>query len=193
MATDAQLAANRANAARSTGPRTDKGKERASRNALKHGNRARHHASFTVALLGDEKEVDFVALREKYISVCQPADEIECFLVARMALAVWRLKRLALLETRIVSAHRGAAIRNANLSQSLAALRCLLLPAGTGADPEAAPQPAAVPDDAIADAYIRDSERGNAITKLARYQHALERSYYLALHEFRLCRSKTPA
>jgi len=27
-------------------------------------------------------------------------------------------------------------------------------------------------------AYIRDSERGNTITNLARYQNTLERSYY---------------
>jgi hypothetical protein len=37
MATEAQTAANRRNAARSTGPRTQEGKEASSRNSLKHG------------------------------------------------------------------------------------------------------------------------------------------------------------
>jgi hypothetical protein len=37
MATERQLAANRANARNSTGPRSASGKKRASRNALKHG------------------------------------------------------------------------------------------------------------------------------------------------------------
>lgn len=37
MATDRQIAANRANAQRSTGPRTALGKMKSSRNALRHG------------------------------------------------------------------------------------------------------------------------------------------------------------
>ena len=37
MASDAQIAATRRNALRSTGPRTQAGKQRASRNALRHG------------------------------------------------------------------------------------------------------------------------------------------------------------
>jgi hypothetical protein len=37
MASERQIAANRANARKSTGPRSDSGKTRASRNALKHG------------------------------------------------------------------------------------------------------------------------------------------------------------
>jgi len=189
MASAAQIAANRANAARSTGPRTAQGKDRVSRNGLKHGNRARKHGAFSVALLSDESQADFIALRETYLNLCQPANEIQYFLVARMALAAWRLKRLALLETRIVSAHHSAAIRDTNLTQSLTALRGLLLKTRSGTDPELDPdtepdpQPAPVVDDPIAEAYIRDSERGNTITKLARYQNTLERSYYLALHE----------
>jgi hypothetical protein len=37
MASDAQIAANRANAMRSTGPRTAAGKQKSSRNAYRHG------------------------------------------------------------------------------------------------------------------------------------------------------------
>ena len=37
MTTSARAAANRANAKRSTGPRTSEGKTRAARNALRHG------------------------------------------------------------------------------------------------------------------------------------------------------------
>jgi hypothetical protein len=37
MASEKQIAANRRNAQRSTGPKTEAGKERASRNALCHG------------------------------------------------------------------------------------------------------------------------------------------------------------
>lgn len=181
MASDAQIAANRANAARSTGPRTAQGKARASRNGLKHGNRAGKHSAFAVALLSDESQADFATLRDTYLNLCQPANEIQSFLVARMALAAWRLKRLALLETRIVSAHQSTALCNTTLSQSLTALSGLLRNEEAASDSEPDAEP---PDhDSVAAAYIRDSERGNAITKLARYQNMLERSYYLALHE----------
>jgi hypothetical protein len=37
MATERQIAANRANAKRSTGPKTNEGREASSRNALRHG------------------------------------------------------------------------------------------------------------------------------------------------------------
>jgi hypothetical protein len=193
MASAAQIAANRANAARSTGPRTAQGKDRVSRNGLKHGNRARKHGAFAVTLLADENQADFIALRETYLTLCQPANEIQYFLVARMALAAWRLKRLALLETRIVSAHQSAAARDTNLAQSLTDLRGLLLKDGHDSEPdtEPDPQPAPLAEDPVADAYIRDSERGNTITKLARYQNTLERSYYLALHELEYRPSKS--
>src|SRR5262249_7339383 len=41
MASEAQMAANRANAQKSTGPRTEEGKARSSMNGLKHGMRAK--------------------------------------------------------------------------------------------------------------------------------------------------------
>ena len=48
MATAAQIAANRRNALKSTGPRTGAGKAASSRNALRHGLRAR-----TAVVLGE--------------------------------------------------------------------------------------------------------------------------------------------
>ena len=42
MPSDAQIEANRRNARNSTGPRTEAGKERSRRNALRHGLAAEH-------------------------------------------------------------------------------------------------------------------------------------------------------
>ena len=122
MASQAQIAANRANAVRSTGPRTVQGKARVARNGLKHG-------AFSVALLPDESKADFLALRQTYLSLCQPANEIQSFLVARLTLAAWRLERLASLEVRVVSAHHDAAMHNQDFVRGIAdALRAALLP-----------------------------------------------------------------
>ena len=48
------------------------------------------------------------------------------------------------------------------------------------------------PRDNIALGYIRDSQHGNTIFKFARYQTALERSYYRAVHEFERLRCASP-
>jgi hypothetical protein len=60
MATEKQIAANRANAKRSTGPKTAAGRARSSRNAYRHGlslelplnDPARPHDAMMQALLG---------------------------------------------------------------------------------------------------------------------------------------------
>src|SRR5579863_4918418 len=79
MATPAQIAANRANAQHSTGPRTDEGKLRASQNALRHGLCA------GAPLMNDEKGEDshqlLAALREEH----QPVGPTEEILVYKMA------------------------------------------------------------------------------------------------------------
>lgn len=45
--------------------------------------------------------------------------------------------------------------------------------------------------DPLATAYIRDSQNGGTISKLAGYQLSLERSYYLALRHFERLRANS--
>src|SRR5271157_537283 len=73
-----QLAANRANADRSTGPTTPEGKLRSSQNARKHGFTA---TSFAVVRLEDLNEV--AALREDLIETYHPVNSQELFALAR--------------------------------------------------------------------------------------------------------------
>lgn len=79
MATPAQIAANRANAERSTGPRTDEGKARTRQNALRHG------LCSSIPLMSDELDEDvqqlLAALREEH----QPVGATEELLVYKMA------------------------------------------------------------------------------------------------------------
>jgi hypothetical protein len=90
---DNQLAANRANAAQSTGPRSPEGKARSAQNARKHGFTA---STFTVVRL---EELDEVAhLRDDAIAFYQPLNSQELYAVERIALAQQSMLRAARLE-----------------------------------------------------------------------------------------------
>jgi hypothetical protein len=94
-----RLAANRANAARSTGPRTSGGKSRSARNALKHGFAT---ANFTV--IKAEEIAELANIRADLIHVHQPVNSQELFALERMALAQLSILRAARLETGFLTA-----------------------------------------------------------------------------------------
>ena len=86
-----QLAANRKNAQKSTGPKTPEGKRRSSRNALKHGLLAQE----VVILEGDgaETQEEFDAFLIDLCEELQPQGVVEEILVERIATCYWRLRR----------------------------------------------------------------------------------------------------
>jgi len=87
MASVAQIQANRLNAQKSTGPRTPAGKERASRNALKHGLLARE------AVIQGENPEEFERYREWMLEDLAPAGAVETMLAERVVGLSWRLRR----------------------------------------------------------------------------------------------------
>ena len=89
-----QLAANRANAGKSTGPRTSQGKARAAQNARKHSFTA---STFPVVRLEDLQEVEH--LRADLLAVYQPVNFQELFAIERIALTQQAILRAARLET----------------------------------------------------------------------------------------------
>ena len=93
-----KMAANRANAQHSTGPRTPEGKARSRLNSIKHGLLAIEAVNRT--LDGDAARAQFDALVDRLEEHFQPADPIEEFLVENIAIARWRQKRLMRFETR---------------------------------------------------------------------------------------------
>src|SRR5262245_14826436 len=88
-----QLAANRANAAKSTGPRPPEGKPRASLNARKHG-----LLSATVSILRLESRGELDNLKADAVARYRPLDSQELFAVERIAVCQlmmirgWRLE-----------------------------------------------------------------------------------------------------
>ncbi len=87
MATEARVAANRANAQKSTGPRTPEGKETASQNALKHGLFARE------GVIRGEDQDEFEIHRERLLAQLNPVGPLEEILADRIVDLSWRLKR----------------------------------------------------------------------------------------------------
>jgi len=97
MATEKQIAANRANAARSTGPITIAGKKRASLNALRHGITAQ------VCLMPEEDRTAFNQFCAELVTSLAPANPVERQLAQSFAEDNWRLNRARAIENNILA------------------------------------------------------------------------------------------
>ena len=88
-----QLAANRANARRSTGPITEEGKQRSRCNAVRHG----LTAETVIGALEDAE--DYKAFEASVTADYDPQSAVERELVLRLASLLWRLRRATTMET----------------------------------------------------------------------------------------------
>ncbi len=93
MATEKQIAANRRNAQRSTGPATPAGKLITRLNSLKHGLAAR------LNVLPFESQADYDHLEQSLLAELQPQNLAHVLLVKRFAQKQWLIQRLANTET----------------------------------------------------------------------------------------------
>ncbi len=107
---DKQIAANRKNAAKSTGPVTDAGKQIASRNALKHGLLARE--VIITDGEGAEDTAEFEALLADFQAHYDPQGPMEAILVEKIAVAHWRLRRAHRHETGLIRSNLDELTRN---------------------------------------------------------------------------------
>ena len=92
MATPAQLAANRANAQRSTGPRSVEGKSASRFNALKHG------ADALSPVIPGEDPAEYAELVSEYLHRFAPETPDERYHVQTMIDSDWQKRRLDRLE-----------------------------------------------------------------------------------------------
>ncbi len=100
MATPKQIAANRRNAKRSTGPKTPQGKQLSSKNACKTGAYSKH------SLLQDEDPAELGRLRNEYYRDWKPASQTERHLVERLITLSWRMARCLRAETGMIASLR---------------------------------------------------------------------------------------
>ncbi len=144
----------RINGAKSRGPVTPEGKSRSSRNALRHG----LTAAFT--LLVSESQPDFELFLDAYIHRYQPADAVEMDLVQSMAIARWRLRRMANLEASLLE--NEVLLTTAEINDQL-----------NGIDD----------GNRLAYAFEKLAREGRSLALLSRYETALNRQFERALKQ----------
>ena len=94
-----QVAANRRNAKKNTGPKTEAGKKTVSRNALKHGLRAAN------GLLPDEDPQEHAEFFTAVLAEYRPDGQVQFHLVECLAWDLWRLRRIPGIEAGLLTWH----------------------------------------------------------------------------------------
>lgn len=192
------MIANRANALKSTGPRTLEGKVVSSQNAIRHGLLSRS------VLLIDEDAGELVELRTALEEQLHPEGILESIVVDRIVSAIWRLRRLGRVEAGLFDigyfeevskrARKTASRYEKTTGVFLAPLDLGPLAGETTiTDPskrEAAERQAVRADSMklsegtlLACSFRQDSAEIEAFGKLSRYEVTIERGMYRALHE----------
>ena len=168
-----QRAANKANARRSTGPRTASGKARSGLNAVQHGLQGRFR------LIAGEDPGQFGEFRNRLHGQLTPDGAMEEELAERVISAFWRLRRIGRMESEMIDKILEDAVRDKNDH----VYRSTQIPVdaifGT---------PLASPEwdlnaITVGEAVMRQMPNGDVIGNLHRYEAHLERGLYKALHE----------
>jgi hypothetical protein len=161
MATEAQTSANRANAQKSTGPRTPEGREKASQNALTHGLLAKE------AVVAGEDFDQFDLYREQIRAELGPVGLVESVLVERIVGLSWRLQRAERFHTEAFD----------------------VLYAQCAADPQVKRRwPAPGPDQAdpiLGVTVVQDFSQTKVLERLLMYERRIENSLYRTMAELR--------
>ena len=163
MASKKQLEANKANAKRSTGPKSQLGKARSRRNSWKHGLTAE------TLIIGGEEEARFKELRSELMQQHDPQSALEAELVERLVGILWRLRRVPFFEAAILDA------RQDNMR-------------GSGYNSKSEDEEGAEMSDAewrihVGHALIHDSSGGDALGKLARHEATLINAFTKKSHQ----------
>ena len=200
MSSIKQITANRANAKRSSGPKTAAGKARSARNAQRHG-----LLTVGVLPLAWESATELGQLRLALQQEYAPQTVMECAFVNQIVDHLWRLRRLSYLESGMELAHsidraRTRAEKEGYGDRPIKFSRRLdleppqvIYPEGDGycedadettaGDEEEEPYHYTynVPD--LGQAFLEDAAWCDGYTKFQRYRTGIENSLHRAMHE----------
>ncbi len=192
MTSDRQADANRQNALKSTGPKTPEGKAAIRHNAVRHGLLSQD------VLLPGEDEAALRELGERLSGELQPVGELESLLVERIIAITWRLRRLGRVEAGIFAweLYEELSERAQQEARTYETNAIIDMPdpfdtitneqkhqeaLSKAQEMKKAQQDAETAT--LGRTFIRDADNANAFSKLSRYETAIERSLYKALHE----------
>ncbi len=156
MATEAQIEANRANAQKSTGPRTPEGKAVVSQNAITHGLLAR------AGVIPGEDAHEFAAHREGLLKQLRPGTPLEEVLVERAVDLSWRLQR---------------AVRDQDAAYAALYQKYM--------EGQPQPQEPDAWHAALGRMIVEDFCGAAVLERLQRYERRIESGFYKALNELR--------
>ena len=193
MTTNRQILANRQNSRKGTGPKSHNGKAKSKLNAMTHGLLAAD------LIVRDEDPAEFAQVLENLVDDLQPQGPLEALLVERVAACMWRLRRLCRVEAGILT-YETLTIELDHASEEVAKYEELhkvwppmkLIQVHV-TDKKRHDQAKTRLDKAqrlvqeeagtLGAAFRSDAIHAGAISKLSRYEAAIERSLYRALHE----------
>jgi len=157
----------RINGAKSRGPTTAEGKEKSSRNAIKHG----LTAGTSNILLDSEDPDEFEEIFNKLLGIHEPATPAENDLVEEMFAARWRIRRMWTIETNLFNVEILTQQSSPTVSEG----------AGPGIH--------------LAIAYRALSDDSRSLALASRYEARLQRNYdraYKTLRELQQARKSEP-
>ncbi len=112
MTSEKQKSANRRNAKKSTGPKTKRGKKNSRRNAIKHGILSDYAGGLAKnSSAPSSEEMLFNELLKRLRQELNPKSQIETLIVERLAITIWRERRLVTYEERLIENSKREALR----------------------------------------------------------------------------------
>jgi hypothetical protein len=168
MTSEAQISANRANARKSTGPRTPEGKAVVSRNAVTHGFLAQE------TVIQGEDPGEFACYREGRLADLAPVGGAELDMAERIVGLAWRLRRAERLQTDAFD----------TLYEKMAT-------GSPGGDtlaervPEPGPGMAGGTDRTLGRMLVEDFSHARVLDRLLLYERRIENSLYRTMRELR--------
>jgi hypothetical protein len=171
MVSNTKLLANRLNALKSTGPRTEEGKAVASQNSVKHGLLAEQD------VISSESEADFDLYRQQLLDELSPISPMESMLAERIVTLSWRLKRAGRFQNQAID------VLNSNQANDpLKKLTQSLLRSIAGESPGNAN--GSNGELALGRLVVKDFSDARVLEHLLMYERRLESSLYKTILEF---------